>query len=187
MAGFLRFCDEKIGLNSLLNRISGTRKRPVIPDSMIAKTVVVGADIGMESLRELDVTLRLPEMRKTLGSERPQVASDTTIARVVKEWEVEEVESIVRMVWRKGRTMGVVGKELGGEERSVGVIDRTTVGGRMRSVLVEVGKAVACMGMEAIPKRGKELPSSMKLLRAVARREGKGVRGASGRRRSLCL
>lgn len=141
---------------------------------MIAKTVVVGAEMGMESLRQLDVALRLVEMREALGSERAQVASDTTIARVAKQWEIREVERIVRAVWRKGRTRGVLGKELGGEDRTVGVIDGTTLGGQMRSVMVEAGKAVACVGVEPIVKRGKELPSSMKLIRAVAREEGKG-------------
>ena len=152
-----------------------TRKSPEIEAGLIAKSVAVGAALGIESLRHLDQTLRRRGVREGLGSSRACVASDTSVARVCGQTKTAWVRKALRASWRRVRSRGLLGVKVADKKLRVGILDGTTVGGQMASVLVEVGEIPTPLCLGRIVKRGKELPMSLAVLQHVAKAEGRGV------------
>jgi hypothetical protein len=76
------------------------------------------------------------------------------------------LEKSMQEVGQKIRQAGMAGVSLGGKRRRVGVVDGTSLGGHLASVVMEVGEVASCLGLERIPKRGKELPVSLALIQS---------------------
>jgi hypothetical protein len=172
-ADFLRH-GERSGVSLILNSMPEKRKSPEIGSGIVARSVAMGAGLGVESLRQLDHLLKEGGVRRGLGSARQRVASDTTVSRVCGQMEKSWARFALRASWRGAGNQGLLGVELQGQKLRVGVIDGTTLGGFMTSVLAEVGEVPAPICLARIPKRGKELPMSLAMLRHVARAEGAG-------------
>lgn len=172
-ADFLRH-GERSGVSLILNSTPEKRKSPEIGSGIVARSVAVGAGLGVESFRQLDHLLREGGVRRGLGSARERVASDTTAARVCGQMPKSWARIALRASWRMARKEGLLGVELQGKRLRVGVIDGTMLGGFMTSVLVEAGSVAAPITLGRIPKRGKELPMSEAMLRHMAKQEGMG-------------
>jgi hypothetical protein len=170
-ADFLRH-GERSGLSLILNSTPEKRESPEIGSGIVAQSVAMGAGLGVESFRQLDHLLKEAGVRRGLGSPRKRVASDTTVSRVCGQMAKSWARSALRASWRGVRREGLLGVELGGRNLRVGVMDGTMLGGFMTSVLVEVGEVPAPICLGRIPKRGKELPVSLAVLRHVAKQEG---------------
>ncbi|MBI3988194.1 MAG: hypothetical protein HY347_01115 [candidate division NC10 bacterium] len=78
MTHFLRFCNQEYGWHAQVQRLQDTRQTPQIPTAMICLSLLAGAALGVESLRQVDRFLRQPAARRLLGRSRPRVASDST-------------------------------------------------------------------------------------------------------------
>jgi hypothetical protein len=173
MAGFLR-TKERWGFSFEVHSRPNTRKSPEVKTSTVAESVAVGAALGVPSLRQLDQTLRKEGLRRALGSSRERVASDTTVSRVCDVMKTSDLRRQLTGIWRSARREGLLGVEVGGRLRRIGVIDGSFIGGQYVSVMVEPGEIPVPVSVVRYPKRGKELVASGALLRHVVRREGRG-------------
>ena len=138
MTGFLR-TKERRGFSFDVHCRPGTWKSPEIGTATVAEAVAVGAALGVPSLRQLDQTLRRAGARRALGSGRERVASDTTVSRVCDVMKTSEVRDRVKGVWRTARRKGLLGVEVCGRRRRVGVVDGTFLGGQWMSVSAAPG------------------------------------------------
>jgi hypothetical protein len=165
---------KEVRMKDLLGEVSGTlavsfeaitdsaRKHPVIPKDSIANALVCAGVLGSQSLRHTDGILRQDPVRDLLDSQRPCVASDTTLSRVCAGFQGIE------------QSLTVFGQSLfQGRARSrLGIIDGSSLGGQLASVLLEVGDIPRYWGLAPIPKHGKELPVSLELIGQAAEAAG---------------
>lgn len=166
LANFLRYIEETFRLTSQWQDMPDSRKSPEISLGAIAQAVMLGGAMGLESLRQVDQSLRLGWMGGRIRGKKGCRISDTTITRVCARMEGVTLEKSMQEIGQKIRQEGMVGVSLGGQRRRVGVVDGTSLGGQLASVLMEVGEVASCLGLERIPKRGKELPVSLALIQS---------------------
>jgi hypothetical protein len=173
IAGFLR-TKERWGFSFDIHCRPNTRKSPEISTALVAEAVAVGAALGVPSVRQLDQLLQREGVRRGLGSRRARVASDSTVSAVCDVMKTSEVRRRLREAWRSARREGLLGMEVGGLRRRVGVVDGTFMGGQWMSVMYEIGEIPVPVSAVRYPKRGKELAASQALLRHLKRIEGRG-------------
>ena len=82
------------------------------------------------------------------------------------------LHSLLGAVYAAGRAVGLGRCPVGGGKWRIGVIDGSCFGRFMASCFAEIGLVCLMGGLEAIPKFGKELPSSQRLLRRLLARFG---------------
>lgn len=164
LANFLQYSEETFRLTSQIQDMPDSRKSPEISIGAIAKAVIIGAGIGAESLRQIDQSLRLGMMGGRIRGKKGCRISDTTISRVCARMEVGALDKTLQAVGQKIRQEGMLGVSVGGQRCRVGIVDGSSLGGQLASVLLEAGDVPTCLGLERIPKRGKELPVSLALI-----------------------
>jgi hypothetical protein len=140
-----------------------SRKKPQIPLLHIYKALLFIPELRIKSFLQLDGYLRLPEAKELIGSKRKMVASDSTIPRVLKNIEANQLREVPKAQIR-GKASKLKIKIKSGRELAVGIIDGTTIGKKMASVLYRIGEVNMFVDMERIEKKGKELEASWKLL-----------------------
>jgi len=82
------------------------------------------------------------------------------------------LHALLLAVYGAGRTLGVGRCDVGEGRWRIGGIDGSTLGRVMASCFAEIGAVALRGGLEQIPKRGKELPASERLLRKLLARLG---------------
>jgi len=145
-------------------KVGDTRKRPQISPVTIFRSCLLIPILRFKSLNQLDNNLRLPEVRRFIGSKRKIVVSDSTMERSLKGFTIESVRMILKMVVRFARARGYHKVILSsGRELIAGIVDGSTIGKKLCSVFYEIGKVNLIVDIERIKKRGKELEASWKL------------------------
>lgn len=169
LPALLRFCD-RMGVSVLLEGLRAQRKRPHISTSMITRSLVAGFMFNVGSLLKMDKFFRKEPVRQALQCRRPGVASDTTVARVLEVMDVGQVLSCVRWVADAFVRHGLGGCSFATARGRAGIVDGTAWGGFFCSVVMEHGTIPLFHGVSRIPRLGKELPVSLRLIAKVARR-----------------
>jgi len=98
--------------------------------------------------------------------------SDSTICRSLATFRLAGLHSLLGAVYAAGRAVGLGRCPVGEGKWRIGVIDGSSFGRFMASCFAEIGSVCLMGGLEAIPKFGKELPSSQRLLRRLLARFG---------------
>ena len=161
LRGFLRFTCEHLRVS--YEAITDTaRKQPVISKDTLANAIVGATALGARSVREADFLGRSPVMKAYVG----RAASDTTLTRVAGGF--DGTGGLLRRLWRRMRSQG----HLGIDGEHVSVIDGTSWGKQLTSVVAEIGKAPAIVATRPIPGTGNELSASLKLIHQLAAEEG---------------
>jgi len=171
---FKRFCDRLILFEERGQKIRDSRKAPQISAWLILKTVFYNAIFGGRSLLQADQLARKETFRKYVGSTRKQVVSDTTMHTSIGGMDSRLLQEWMRIVYQKAKTTGMLKvktPQLG--NLRIGAIDGTGFGKFLASCFEIVAQPSIFIGLEKIPKRGKELPTSTKLLRKMVKRLGK--------------
>ena len=168
---FRHFCEQHFHLKENAQKLSDGRPRPRIRPASIFHALFHLGVLGLGSLLGLDQFLRTPGGRKLFGSFRPLV-SDSTISRSLATFRLAGLHSLLGAVYAAGRAVGLGRCQVGGGRWRIGVIDGSCFGRFMASCFAEIGSVCLMGGLEAIPKFGKELPSSQRLLRRLLARFG---------------
>jgi hypothetical protein len=162
LGGFLRYMYEHLRVTYEAITDS-SRKNAVISKDTVANALVGATALGARSLREADFWGRSPVMRQILGGR----ASDTTFSRVAAGF--QGTAQVLRRLWRRLRHQG----HLGLEGQHIAVIDGTSLGGHLTSVVAEIGEIPAVIATEHIDHTGKELCVSLELLERLSQEEGR--------------
>ncbi|MBI4616995.1 MAG: hypothetical protein HY720_25510 [Planctomycetes bacterium] len=171
---FIRFCARKFKLVLMAARISETREKPKIPMATIVLLMVMGLALGRRSLHQIDHLARRRSLRRSLGSERDMVASDTTLQRVIPTIALKEVREELQKNYIVAKQGGTKFTLASGRRIRVGVIDGYETGSGMASCLrILADRGSSFIDAEPYAKEGKELPSSTALIERVVQRHGK--------------
>ena len=106
LSDFTRFCTDKFDLRLKAQSLSEPRKRPQIPISCIFMLVVGALALRKQSFHQIDLFARHKGAKKWLGTERPMVASDATLWRVMPQMKRSELRSFVHQAYRQLRKKG---------------------------------------------------------------------------------
>ena len=172
---FKDFCKQNIKIDEVFKQITDKRKRPQIKTKQMVWAIVNMVSLRITSLLELDQIGRLSKMRSYIGTKRYMVASDTTYDRVLNLMPVTGIRKAMTTIYQQLQTehLDRIKLESSRELRIAG-IDASGFGKHLASVISMFGKIEIALDIEAYSKKGKELPSSYKLIRRLGRLLGKG-------------
>lgn len=162
---FVRGCNQNFRLGWKLSKVAEPRKEPQVPLWMGLGWLVYAAAMGLKSLLQMDQIARTPQARQFCRSKRRMVASDCWYWRVLPLVGEKAIAELQRQVGIELRQQGHQSVLLpGGRKVRVGVVDGTVWGGREVSVLDVLGDVDGLVDLELSEGKGKELPTSQRLL-----------------------
>lgn len=155
--------------------MSDARKLPQIPSWQIFLSIILAVFLRKRSILQMEQTFRLSSVKKFVGRNRKQIASDRTLQRVFPLWDLTTLREYAYYIFLRARLLGqLVIKEPLVRGLRIGVIDGTVFGKFMASCFAAIGEQVNIwVDLEPITKRGKELVSSKKLVKRLVDRLGK--------------
>lgn len=168
--------EQEFPLRQWKAQMTDSRPRPQIPAGTIAQLVVEMVPRMQSSLLAVDQSARLPEMRAHHGSRRRLVASDTTMERSLRGFDLAALHGVL---WELGRCL-LGRRELAltlpsGARARVGMVDGSAWGAELGSVLLVSGDGLdVAVGYRMSPGRGRELETTRALLTEAASVYGRG-------------
>ena len=168
---FRSFWEQHFHLKERARTLSDGRSRPKIGPASIFKALFYLGILGLGSLLGLDQFLRTRGGRKLFRSAQPFV-SDSTLSRSLAKFGLAGLHALLLAVYAAGRALGVGRCPVGEGQWRIGVIDGSCFGRFRASCFAEIGSVCLMGGLEKIPKWGKELPASERLLRKLLARFG---------------
>ena len=174
ISAFQHFCSSQFSLRERTKRIKDCRQKPQIPTWQIYEGTLWGYLFRKKSFLQIDQVLRVPEIRKFLGSNRCAIASDTEIARVLGLISDDELRALNYLVYGRAKAKGLAKLK-----------DPLLAGLRvaiMDGSCFKIFSAVVCeflsdpplfLDFEFITKKGKELPGARKLIKRITKRLGR--------------
>ena len=168
---FRQFSRSHFGLEQYTQHLADSRPRPQIKAKTIFEAVFYMGILGLGALLRLDQFVRTSKGKRLFGISKPLV-SDSTLSRSLSGMELAKLHHILQSVYAKARQMDIRRCEIGKARWRIGLIDGSTFGRFMASCFAEMGSVCLMGDLEAIPKPGKELPSSERLLRTLCARFG---------------
>lgn len=169
---FRTFCRTRFHLEEQTQHLSDARSSPKIRVKTIFKALFYMGVFGLGSLLGLDQYLRTSRGKKLFGSSQP-VVSDSTLSRSLAGFALAPLTAMLEAVYAAGRRVGVGRCVLTHTPLRIGVIDGSSFGKFLASCFAEIGAVSLMGGIEPIPKIGKELPASKKLVKKLVARFGK--------------
>lgn len=167
---FIDFCNKNFLLGPLAHWVSDNRKKPRIHSVSIFFNLFLMGALGLPSLLQLDLLLR---NKRPLPSLQP--ASDSTFTRTLALMSLYPLRLILKSISLKVIDSGKGKVELPKVGRvKVGIVDGTTFGKMYASVISIPGQVDIPIDIEPWEGRGKELPSSQRLLERFLQTYGKG-------------
>ena len=122
--------------------------------------------MGWGSLLRCDQMIRTPVGQRWFGRKTPPV-SDSTMARSLQVMDLKTLQQIWLASYRQGINSGQSKYQLRDGKRRIGIIDGSGFGRFLSSCFEIVGPTSLMVGLQPIPKRGKELPASYARLRRI--------------------
>jgi len=160
---FRLFREREFHVERQAKRLSDGRIRPHIGTSSIFEALFYMGVLGLGSLLGLDQFLRTSKGKKLFGCTKPLV-SDSTLSRSLEGFDLRALQSMLEAVYKAARAIGPGRLSIGQERLRVGLIDGSCFGTLQASCFAQISSISLMGGLEPIPKRGKELPSSKRLL-----------------------
>ncbi len=166
------FLGNTLKLGQLFAVFSDIRKNPTISLPMILSSVFLMPFFGLTSLLALDTLARNHSFKRLFDCKRKMVVSDSTIARVLRWIRPEESKQFLLSLLPSIEELGLMEKALepGGVPRRIGIIDGSVMGTHHLVTFSLHGSIDYPILVEDQKKRGKELPTAMRILNEAHRR-----------------
>lgn len=152
-----------------------TRKKPQIPIGTLFLFVVLGLVLRKKSFHQMDLWARTEAAKRFLGSRRGMVASDATLWRVLPTMALGQLREFLQQAYLKWKQLMSAGLTLpSGRKLRVGIVDGSMFGRFYASCLqVKADRGDFFVDLEVGEGKGKELPTTERLLCRVAKRHGR--------------
>lgn len=172
MSSFRAFCHETFPfVAEQIKTLRDGRKRPRIGVSSIFWSLFYGGILGLGSLLGIDQFLRTRGGKRLFGTQRPLV-SDSTLSRSLSTLAIAPLRALLQSLYERARTLSPSRLPVGMDRLRVGMIDGSCFGRLRASCFAQIGAICLMADLERIPKMGKELSASHRLLARLATRFG---------------
>lgn len=163
-------------MDKRIDKIKDKRGKKQIKIRHILKLLMLSDNVGESSMRKKDLLGRKESVRKIVGSKRKQVASDTTLHRVVRQMPIHEIRELIYECGKEREVKKELGVKLAsGKEVTAGVVDGSCFGRMYASVFMALGEEINWfLDAEYQEKHGKEIPASLKMMKRLGKELGKG-------------
>lgn len=160
------FLNNTLNLKRLFATFSDIRKYPTISLPMILCSVFLMPFFGLRSLLALDALARTRSYKRLFDCRRKMVVSDSTIARVLTWVKPDESRAFLRALVLPLDQLGLLEKALqpGGAPKRIGIIDGTVMSDHRLVTFSLHGSVDYPVIIEDQKKRGKELPTALRVL-----------------------
>ena len=176
-----QYCNENFEMEQWGQRLEDERKRPQITTFQVFESLFEMPALGQKTMLEFDEYSRTPEALKWHGSPRRQVASDSSLERIVAGMKRKPVQDLGYDIADKADLRELWDLKLpSGRKLRYAAIDGHWAGEVWVSVLAVAGKTDGVIDLEKYPGRGHELEASRKVLRRAFKKLGKGYFGIVG-------
>lgn len=164
MKTFKNFC-QKLNMNIYFEKFQDNRIRPQIPARDIAKTVVYMLPLMLKSLLQVDQWARRPSLRNLIESRRFMVCSDSTLQRVLPNFELEPLYDTLATLYQHILSSGLGETKFPTQKKlRIAVVDGSGFGHMFASVVILAGKSAFPLDSQVFSKSGKELLYSREVL-----------------------
>jgi hypothetical protein len=156
--------------------LTDSRQKPQITTGQIYQGTLLGGIFRKRSFLQIDQFLREKEVRKFIGSNRLQVASDTALPRILAGLCLTQLRNLNYLIYGRAKSEGLLrlNDPLLANLR-IGAMDGSCLGGRFWATCFEIlGDPPVMLDFEPMAKKGKELPTASKLFNRLENRFGKG-------------
>ena len=160
------FLGKTLGIERLFSLFTDIRKNPTIPLPTILLSILLMPFFGLTSLLALDMTARRKSFKKLFRCERKMVLSDSTAARVLRWLKPQQSQQFLRSFVDHYEELGLLKKALepGGTPRRMGIIDGSKMSNHTHVTFSLHGSVDYPYMVEDQGRRGKELPTSQRML-----------------------
>lgn len=175
MKEFYRFCWDQYKIKRYAQRMGDGRQQPEIRAGTIFLMLVLMIAWGKRHFLPMDQFARRKAVRRLLGCpQRAMVCSDSTIERSLPGFEIQPVRAMLAQIYER-QPIQAVQVKVGTQRLRLGAIDGSQFGHFLASGMLILGRDVDLwVDAEPMEKRGKELPTSGRLLDRCVRRFGPG-------------
>jgi hypothetical protein len=159
----------------LFQGFTDIRKRPQIKLQAILMSLFAMPLFGMRTLLSNDREARTKHYKKLFGCERKMVASDSTLARVLKWLYPQQVKQFLLSWLQTFEQRDLLRKRLSakGRLRRLGILDGSYMGGHWLVTLCLAGKIDYPLMVERCHNQGQEQLVARKMMRAAKKLLGK--------------
>ena len=175
-SSFREFCNTKFSLRERAHKLTDSRQKPQITTGQIYQGILLGGIFRKRSFLQIDQFLREKEVKKFIGSKRMQVASDTTLPRILTGLGLTQLRNLNYLIYGRAKQNGLLRlKNPLFADLRIGVVDGSCLGGIFWATGFELlGDPPVMLDFEPMANKGKELPTSSKLFNRLKKRFGKG-------------
>lgn len=171
---FQGFYENELKMSLFFNNFSDKRKQPRIPASHIGKSIAYMPALQLKSILQLDQTARDPFFRALIGTQRQMVASDTTLQRVLPQFDLNPINNLIRAVYNQIVHRGLSKFHFStGKALRLAAVDGSGFGHFYASVVSLIGKGTFPLDAHVSDTRGKELLTSRSTLARLTYTLGK--------------
>ena len=175
MKEFYRLCRDQYKIRSYAQRMRDGRKQPEIKAGTVFLMMVLMIAWGKRHFLQMDQLARRRAVKRLLGCpQRAMVCSDSTLERSLPGFEIEPVRALLARIY-ESQPIQAVQVRVGRHRLRLGAIDGSQFGHFLACGLLILGRSADLWAdAEPMEKRGKELPTSRRLLDRCVQRLGPG-------------
>lgn len=171
---FQRFYEDELQMRTYFDNFCDNRIRPEIPASHIARSILYMPSLELQSILQLDQFARSSAFRNLIDTNRPMVASDTTLQRVLPHLKLEPIYATVKALYSQIVSNGLSKYQLpSGKRLKIAIVDGSGFGDLFASVVSLAGKDTFTLDCQVFEQYGKELPNSRAVLSRMTNNLGK--------------
>ena len=173
---FFTFANGLYTMYAAKGNMKDGRKSPQISPSVIFLSLILMVLFKKRSLLKLDQFMRTDSAKRFLGrdSRRLVAVSDSTISRSLSTYFLEPPRSYLKSLYTRARHNGKCKIDLCGRKLKAACVDGSMFGGFYGCVLQSLGAANLLLDIEPTTGKGKELPTTRKMLQRVFHDYGDG-------------
>lgn len=173
---FFTFANGLYTMYAAKSNMKDGRKSPQISPSVLFLSLILMVLFKKRSLLKLDQFMRTDAAKRFLGrgSRRLVAVSDTTIARSLSTYFLTPLRRYLKSIYIRACHNGKCKIEVYGRKLKVACIDGSQFGGFYGCVIQSVGEANLLLDIERTTGKGKELPTTRKMLERVFHDYGDG-------------
>lgn len=137
---FQRFYEHELHMSPFFDNFSDNRKRPQIPASHLGRSTIYMPALKTQSILQLDQISRTQQVRDIIGTQRYMVASDTTLQRVMPQFDFQPINDTIKAVYSQIVARGMSKFCLStGKRLRIAAVDGSGFGRHFASVVAIVG------------------------------------------------